>query len=112
MKLVYLRYTDGVETRILIKDSEKERQTDIWAKNGTVAFFYPVNEESILKELSRCHDVHDARWLMEEVNFWGEEEEVKALPEYLKEAAAAIYAEDDAVKASKLTRAFLNEYLG
>lgn len=112
MKLVYLKYEDGTETRIFVRDVDFDSCCALWQRNNTVAFVYTPSEETILQELSRCHDVFEARWLMEEIDFWAEDLKEYNLPKYLTDAAKAIYAEDDGLKSAKATREFLNEYLG
>ena len=114
MKLAYVNFHDGIETRIFVKEDE-ETQTHLvkdWEDHGATYEFYPVTEESIMARLAECHDVFEARWLMEEIDFWAEDLKEYNLPSYLTEAAKAIYAEDDGLKSAKLTRAFLNEHLG
>lgn len=112
MKLAYVNFHDGIETRIFVKESEETYLVKDWEDHGASYEFYPVTEESIMARLAECHDVFEARWLMEEIDFWAEDLKEYNLPSYLTEAAAAIYAEDDGLKSAKLTRAFLNEYLG
>lgn len=112
MKLAYVNFHDGVETRIFVKESEEATLVKDWVDHGATYEFYPVTEESILDRLAECHDVFEARWLMEEIDFWAEDLKAYNLPSYLTEAAKAIYHEDDGVKSAKRTREFLNEYLG
>ena len=112
MKLAYVNFHDGVETRIFVKESEEASLVKDWEDYGAAYEFYPVTEESILDRLSECHDVFEARWLMEEIDFWAEDLKAYNLPSYMTEAAKAIYHEDDGVKSAKRTREFLNEYLG
>ena len=112
MKLAYVNFHDGVETRIFVKESEEATLVKDWVYHGASYEFYPVTEESILERLAECHDVFEARWLMEEIDFWAEDLKEYNLPSYLTEAAKAIYHEDDGLKSAKRTREFLNEYLG
>lgn len=112
MKLAYVNYHDGIETRIFVKEDEEATLVKDWEDHGATYEFFTVSEESILARLAECHDVFEARWLMEEINFWAEDLKAYNLPQYLTDAAKAIYAEDDGLKSAKLTRAFLNKYLG
>lgn len=112
MKLAYANYHNGIETRIFVKDEEEATMVKDWEDHGVSYEFFPVSEESILVRLAECHDVFEARWLMEEIDFWAEDLKAYNLPQYLTDAAKAIYAEDDGLKSAKLTRAFLNKYLG
>lgn len=112
MKLAYVNFHDGIETRIFVKESEETYLVKDWEDHGASYEFYPVTEESIMARLGECHNVFEARWLMEEIDFWSEDLKEYNLPSYLTEAAKAIYDEDDGLKSAKLTRAFLNEYLG
>ena len=112
MKLAYVNFHDGIETRIFVKESEEATLVKDWEDHGASYEFYPVTEESILERLAECHDVFEARWLMEEIDFWAEDLKAYNLPSYMTEAAKAIYHEDDGLKSAKRTREFLNEYLG
>lgn len=111
MKLAYANYHDGIETRIFVKGEEEATLVKDWEYHGVTYEFFPVSEESILARLAECHDVFEARWLMEEINFWAEDLKAYNLPQYLTDAAQAIYAEDDGVKSAKATREFLHNYV-
>lgn len=111
MKLAYANYHDGIETRIFVKEDEETALVKDWEDHGVAYEFFTVSEESILARLAECHDVFEARWLMEEIDFWAEDLKAYNLPQYLTDAAKAIYAEDDGLKSAKATREFLHNYV-
>ena len=111
MKLAYVNFHDGIVTRIFVKEDEETALVKTGKTTGVTYEFFTVSEESILARLAECHDVFEARWLMEEIDFWAEDLKAYNLPQYLTDAAKAIYAEDDGVKSAKVTREFLHNYV-
>lgn len=72
----------------------------------------PVSEESILARLAECHDVFEARWLIEDVceaKIFCKMEEYP-ISDDLYKAAKKVYDAKNLVDAEKLTLEFINTH--